>query len=139
MITCTINNQTVTVPEGTTILDAARKVNISIPSLCYLDLGALKFRNQVASCRICVVEVEGRRNLAPSCATPVAEGMNVINNSRRVLAARRRLLQLMLSDHPFECLTCAKSTDCELQQLVAEFGIDTQRYQGESSTHPIDE
>lgn len=139
MITVTIDNQTVTVPEGTTILEAARKINIRIPTLCYLDLGALKLKNQVASCRICVVEVERRRNLAPSCATPVAEGMRVTTNSRRVLAARRRLLQLLLSDHPFECLTCAKSTDCELQRLVAEFGIDTQRYQGEHSTHAIDE
>lgn len=138
MITCTIDNQTVSVPEGTTILDAARRINIRIPSLCYLDLGVLKLRNQVASCRICVVEVEGRRNLAPSCATPVTEGMRVVTNSKRVLAARRKLLELLLSNHPADCLTCAKSTDCELQRLVSEFGIDTQRYRGERASHPVD-
>ncbi len=139
MITCTIDHQTVTVPEGTTILEAARQVNIRVPSLCYLNLEAFKLRNQVASCRICVVEVEGRRNLAPSCATPVAEGMRIITNSKRVLAARRRLLQLLLSNHPFECLSCAKSTDCELQRLAWEFGIDARHYQGERSSFPIDE
>ncbi len=139
MITCTIDHQTVSVSEGTTILEAARKVNIRIPTLCHLDLGVFKLKNQVASCRICVVQVEGRRNLAPSCATPVAEGMRITTNSKRVLLARRRLLQLLLSNHPTDCLTCAKSTDCELQRLVWEFGIDTQRYQGERSSFQVDE
>jgi NADH-quinone oxidoreductase subunit G len=85
------------------------------------------------------VEVEGRRNLAPSCATPVMEGMKVTTNSRRVLSSRRKLLQLMLSNHPTDCLICAKSTDCELQKLTWEFGINTQEYQnGEKSCFPID-
>ncbi len=138
MVNLFIDNKPVTVPDGATILDAAREVNVRIPTLCYLDLGELKMVNRTASCRICSVEVEGRRNLAPACATPAAEGMKVTTNSKRVLFARRRLLELMLSDHPFTCLTCAKSTDCELQTLAWEFGINTQRYHGEQSTFPID-
>jgi len=138
MINLIIDHKPVSVPDGTTILEAAREINIRIPSLCYLDLGELKMVNKVASCRICSVEVEGRRNLAPSCATPVAEGMQVTTNSKRVLFARRRLLELLLSNHPFTCLTCAKSTDCELQTLAWEFGINTQRYHGEQSSFPID-
>src|SRR5512135_1155039 len=138
MINLTIDKKPVTVEDGTTILEAARQLNIRIPTLCYLDLGELKMVNKVASCRICVVEVEGRRNLAPACATPVAEGMKVTTNSKRVLFARRRLLELILSNHPFNCLICAKSTSCELQTLAWEFGINTQRYTGEKSVFPID-
>ena len=77
MINLTIDGQQVSVPEGTTILDAARKLKLDIPTLCYLNLEKIRYLNKVASCRICVVEVEGRRNLAPSCATPVSEGMKV--------------------------------------------------------------
>ncbi len=138
MVNLIIDHKPVSVPDGATILDAAREINIRIPTLCYLDLGELKMVNRTASCRICSVEVEGRRNLAPACATPAAEGMKVTTNSKRVLFARRRLLELLLSDHPFTCLTCAKSTDCELQTLAWEFGINTQRYHGEQSIYPID-
>ncbi len=138
MVNLIIDHKPVTVADGTTILEAARELNIRIPTLCYLDLGELKMVNKTASCRICSVEVEGRRNLAPACATPVAEGMQVTTNSKRVLFARRRLLELMLSNHPFDCLICAKSTDCELQTLAWEFGINTQRYHGEMSSFPID-
>ena len=94
--------------------------------------------NKVASCRVCVVEVEGRENLAPACATPAAEGMKVTTNSRRVLRARRKILELLLSDHPFNCLVCAKSTNCELQTLAYEFGINQRPYKGEESTYVID-
>lgn len=138
MINVFIDNRPVQVEEGATILEAARQLNVRIPTLCYLDLGELKMVNKVASCRICSVEVEGRRNLAPACATPVFEGMKVTTNSKRVLLTRRRLLQLILSNHPFNCLICAKSTDCELQRLAWEFGINTQRYHGEKTTYPID-
>jgi NADH-quinone oxidoreductase subunit G len=138
MINLTIDNRPVSVPEGATIVDAAREINIHIPTLCYLNLGELKMVNRTASCRICSVEVEGRRNLAPACATPVSEGMLVTTNSKRVLATRRRLLELLLSDHPFNCLICAKSTDCELQSMAWEFGINTQRYHGEQTSYPID-
>ncbi len=138
MVNITIDNQQVSVPEGTTILEAAKKVNTNIPTLCYLHLEKSGFLNDVASCRICVVEVEGRRNLPPSCATPVAEGMKITTNSKRVLSARRKNLELILSNHPFDCLICAKSTDCELQKLAWEFGINTQRYRGERAHHEID-
>lgn len=138
MVNITIDNQPVNVPEGTTILEAAKKVNVRIPTLCYLHLEKSGFLNNVASCRVCVVEVEGRRNLPPSCATPVTEGMKITTNSKRVLSARRKNLELILSNHPFNCLICAKSTDCELQTLAWEFGINTQRYKGERSTHEID-
>lgn len=130
MINLTIDGQAVSVPEGSTILEAARQLNLDIPTLCYLKLEQSRYLNQVASCRVCVVEVEGRRNLAPSCATPVAEGMKVVTNSRRVLSSRRKNLELIISNHPFECLICAKSTDCELQKLVWEFGLTKQRYEG---------
>ena len=83
MVKLTIDNRPVEAEAGATILDAARQLNIRIPTLCYLDMHELKMINKVASCRICSVEVEGRRNLAPACATPVAEGMNVTTNSKR--------------------------------------------------------
>ena len=89
MITLTIDGQEVSVPEGTTVLQAAEKLHMKIPTLCYLSLEQIHYKNQVASCRVCVVEVEGRRNLAPACATPVAPGMKVITNSKRVLSAAR--------------------------------------------------
>lgn len=138
MINLFIDNKTISVEDGATILEAAKQVHIHIPTLCYLDLGELKMVNKVASCRVCVVEVEGRENLAPACTTPVFEGMKVITNSRRVLRARRKILELLLSDHPFNCLVCAKSTNCELQTLAYEFGINQRPYKGEESTYPID-
>ncbi|PKO15925.1 MAG: NADH:ubiquinone oxidoreductase [Chloroflexi bacterium HGW-Chloroflexi-10] len=138
MINLTIDGQRVSVPEKTTILEAARTLHLDIPTLCYLKLEKSCFVNQVASCRICVVEVDGRRNLAPACATPVSEGMQITTNSKRVLLSRRMNLELIISNHPFDCLVCAKSTDCELQKLVWAFGINTQRYKGEKSTFEID-
>ena len=139
MVNITIDNQTIAVEPETTILDAAKLVHIHIPTLCYLDLSEFKMVNKVASCRICVVEVEGRRNLAPACATPVAEGMKITTNSRRVLRARRKILELLLSDHPFDCLVCEKSTNCELQTLAQEFGINRKPYQGGAqSSYEVD-
>ena len=139
MVNITIDKQPIAVKEGTTILDAAKQVHIHIPTLCYLNLEELKMVNKVASCRICVVEVEGRRNLAPACATPVFEGMKITTNSRRVLRSRRKILELLLSDHPFDCLVCPKSTDCELQALAYEFGINQRPYNGAQSSYPDDE
>ena len=99
-VNLTINDKPVTVPAGSTILDAAKKLNINIPTLCYCEKLGCGVSNNPASCRICVVEVEKRRNLAPACATPVMEGMVVHTNSLRALNARRTVLELMLSDHP---------------------------------------
>lgn len=119
----TIDDTQVMVAPGTTILEAARKVGIHIPTLCHLDLHDTKMVNQSASCRICVVEVEGRKNLAPACATPVTDGMVVNTRSIKVLNARKMVLELLLSDHPKDCLICEKSGNCELQDLAITFGI----------------
>ena len=137
-VSLTINGKAVTVPAGSTILDAAKKLNINIPTLCYCDKLGCGVSNHPASCRICVVEVERRRNLAPACATPVMEGMVVHTNSQRALNARRTVLELILSDHPQKCLTCAKNQDCELQKLTAEFGIREIQYEGARNNFKID-
>ena len=122
-IKLTIDGKEVLVPKGSTVLDAAKKLGIQIPTLCHLDLHDTKMVNQAASCRVCVVEVEGRRNLAPSCATPATDGMVVRTNTVRVLDARKTVLELLISDHPKECLTCAKAGECELQDLAEKCGL----------------
>jgi NADP-reducing hydrogenase subunit HndD len=122
-IKVTVDGKEVLVPKGSTILDAAKKLGIEIPTLCHLDLHNTKMVNKAASCRICVVEVEGRRNLAPACATPALDGMVVRTNTIKVLEARKTVLELLISDHPNECLTCAKSGSCELQDLAEKFGL----------------
>lgn len=138
-ITLTINGREVTVPEGSTILDAAKKLDIWIPTLCHMHLHGTEMDNHPASCRVCVVEVKGRRTLMPSCATPVSEGMEVITNSARVLQARRTIVELLISDHPKACLTCVKSGDCELQDVAIRLGIDDVRITGKSqSTYKLD-
>lgn len=119
----TIDNKTVEVEKGTTILKAARKIGVDIPTLCYMELGDLNIENKPGGCRICVVEVEGRRNLAPSCCTNVTDGMVVKTHTMRVINARRTVLELILSDHPKDCLTCAKSGNCELQDMAVRLGV----------------
>ncbi|MBK5241647.1 NADH-dependent [FeFe] hydrogenase, group A6 [Clostridium sp.] len=138
LIALTINNKKVYVEEGSTILDAAKKLNINIPTLCHLNMHDGKTTNHPGSCRVCVVEVEGRRNLAPSCSTPATNGLVVKTNSIRAIKARRTVLELILSDHPQDCLLCEKNTSCALQRLAAELGIREIRYKGEMSTYPID-
>jgi NADP-reducing hydrogenase subunit HndD len=133
-----IDNKPVEVEKGTTILHAARKVGIEIPTLCYMHLTDMGIEHKPGGCRICVVEVEGRRNLAPSCATEVAEGMEIKTHSIRVLNARKTVMELMISDHPFECLTCAKSGNCDLQHQAIKFGIRSIPYEGEKSTYKPD-
>ena len=134
----TIDNKKVEVAPGTTILQAAKKVGIKIPTLCYLGLDDMNIENKPAGCRICVAEVEGKHNLAPTCATECAEGMVVRTNSIRVLNARKTVLELILSDHPFECLTCAKNGTCDLQAMAQDFGIREIHYQGEKSVYRKD-
>ena len=138
MVTLNINGKQVEVPAGATILDAAKKLDIHIPTLCHLDLHDFKMVNQGASCRVCMVEVEGRRTLAPACATPVAEGMKVITHSPRTINARRTVVELILSNHPKNCLTCNKNTICELQSLAAELDIQHIRYTGKMAVHKMD-
>lgn len=138
MIKLIIDKKPVEVEKGTTILKAAKNIGIQIPTLCYLDLGDFKMENKPGGCRVCVVEVEGRRNLAPACATDCTEGMVVHTHSIRVLNARKTVVQLILSDHPFDCLVCAKSGNCELQDLAHKLGIREIPYQGEQSTYRED-
>ena len=137
-VNLTINGKAVSVPAGSTILDAARRLNINIPTLCHCDKLGCNVSNTPASCRVCVVEVERRRNLAPACATPVMEGMVVHTNSQRALNARRTVLELLLSDHPQQCLTCPKNQDCELRMLAAEFRIEEIPFSGAKNRFEID-
>ena len=123
MVNLKINGIPVTVPEGTTVLEAARDAGINIPSLCYL-----KDINEIGACRICVVEVKGARSLMASCVYPVAEGMEVFTNTEKVRHSRRLTLELILSNHRMDCLTCARSGACELQDLARDLGIDAVRY-----------
>ena len=138
MVNVNINGKDIQVPAGSTILEAAKELNIKIPTLCHLDLHDIKMVNQAASCRVCVVEVEGRRNLAPACATPVFEGMKIKTDTQKAIRARRTVVELLLSDHPKDCLICEKNTDCELQSLAADLGIREIKYEGKMSEYPID-
>lgn len=133
MISLTIDNKPILVEEGTTILKAARQNAIDIPTLCYFELDGMKFENKPGGCRVCMVEVAGRRNLAPACATDCVEGMHVLTHSPRVINARRTVVELILSDHPNECLECEKNGDCELQALTKRLGIKEIPYKGEQS------
>lgn len=139
MINIVINDQHLEVEENSTILQAARKLDIKIPTLCHQSMHAADERNQNSSCRICVVEIEGRRNLAPACSTLVSEGMNIKTHSLRVINARRTLLQLMLSDHPLECVTCDKNKICLLQRLSQNHSITEIDYKGEMSKPNVEE
>lgn len=125
-----IDRHEITVPEGTTVLEAARMIGINIPTLCHIDLKGTCIKNKPASCRICVVEIEGRRNLAPACATKCTEGMVVSTSTLRVMNARKIVAELILSDHPNDCLTCPKSSDCELQRLALRFNIREMPFNG---------
>lgn len=134
LIKLTIDNHEVEVPQGTTLLEAGKLVGIDIPTLCHIDLKGTCVKNKPASCRLCVVEVEGRRNLAPACATNCMPGMVVYTNSARVIRARKTIAELILSDHPNDCLTCPKCSDCELQRLVMRLNIRQMPYNdGEKS------
>ena len=143
MIRLTIDNKPVEVAEGTTILKAARQAGIHIPTLCYFELEGMNFENKPGGCRVCVVEVRDsngrlRRNLPPACATECLEGMEVMTHSQRVINARRTVVELILSDHPTDCLICAKSGQCELQTLAQNLGIREIPYKGEQSTYRVD-
>lgn len=131
MINISINGKQLQVAEGTTVLQAAKQVGVHIPTLCHMDLEGFGIVNQVASCRVCVVEVEGRPALAPSCAEKVFEGMVVRTDSVRAITGRRMAVELLLSNHPKDCLTCSKNLDCELQSLAAELNVREIKWDGE--------
>lgn len=124
----------VEVPKGTTILQAAKKANIDIPTLCYL-----KEINEIGDCRICIVEVEGRRGFATSCIQKAEEGMVVHTHSKQIMEARKVILDLILSNHQRDCLTCTRNGNCELQTLAMKFNVMNVEYEGEKSVHKIDD
>jgi len=134
MVNLTIDGIKAQVPENITVLEAARSINISIPTLCYL-----KDINKVGACRMCVVEVKGARSLQAACTLPVAEGMEVKTNSKKVREARATILKLILARHERECLTCSRNLNCELQKLAEEMGIDTVDYEGERNHYRVDQ
>ncbi len=128
MVNLKINGIDVCVKEGTTVLEAAVEAGIRIPTLCYM-----KEINEIGACRICLCEVKGARGLVASCVYPVAEGMEVTTNSPRVLKARKKTLELILSNHRKDCLSCTRNQNCELQALAKEYGCDAYAYQGVST------
>ncbi len=133
MVQLTINNIKVNAEDGMTILDAAKSVGIHIPTLCHLkDLAP------TGACRICVVEVQGQRNLTPSCAFPVYDGMVVETNSPRVRRARKTIVELLIENHPQDCLICVRNKNCELQNLSEKYSVREHRYVGASKSHAID-
>ncbi|MGK9368993.1 NADH-dependent [FeFe] hydrogenase, group A6 [Melioribacter sp. Ez-97] len=133
MIELTINDIKVKAEEGMTILEAAKSVGIHIPTLCHM-----KDLFPTGACRICVVEVEGMRNLTPSCAYPVTEGMKVQTNSPRVRVARKTIVELLIENHPQDCLICVRNKNCELQDLSERYNVREHRYVGEKKNHAID-
>ena len=134
MINLKIDGIDVEVPKGTTILQAAKKANIDIPTLCYL-----KEINEIGDCRICIVEVEGRRGFATSCIQKAEEGMVVHTHSKQIMEARKVILDLILSNHKRDCLTCTRNGNCELQTLAMKFNVMNVEYEGEKSVHKIDD
>ena len=133
MVNLTIDGLNVSVPEGTTILEAARTAGIDIPTLCFL-----KDINEAGDCRMCIVEVEGRRGFATSCIQKVEEGMVVKTNSKDVSEAREVVLDLILSNHHKDCLTCVRNGNCELQKLAQRYNKQDILYSGELCEHEID-
>lgn len=138
MLKIKINNKDVLVEEGMTILEAAKKVNINIPTLCHLDLHGLGLLNQEANCRVCMVENEWGQ-LVASCNTIVKEGMEIRTDTLRVLNTRKTMVELLLSNHPKDCLVCNKSGECELQDLAELSNINRIRFEGEVIKFPIDD
>ncbi len=122
-IKLTIDNKQIEVEKGTTILGAARKLGIDIPTLCHMKLDDLNIENKPGGCRICVVEVHGRRNLSPACITKCDDGAVIRTHTPRVMNARRTVMEFILSDHPKDCLICPKSGHCELQDMANRLGI----------------
>jgi len=133
MVNIKINNLSYQVPEGSTILEAARLANVDIPTLCYM-----KEQNEIGACRICVVEVKGARSLVTACVYPVNEGMEILTNTKTVIQARKNTLELMLSTHDKKCLSCVRNQDCELQKLCKDYGVeDEDKYAGSKPHYEI--
>ncbi len=133
MVNLKINGVAVSVPAGTTVLEAAKIAGVKIPTLCHM-----KDINEIGACRVCMVEVKGARSMVASCVYPVAEGMEVITNSDKVFEARKTTLELMLSNHRKDCLSCERNLNCELQTLSKEYNCDANRFGGETTPSVAD-
>ncbi len=138
MLHLTINDMPILVRKGTTILEAAKQLNIKIPTLCHLDLHDFKIVNESVSCRVCLVEEVGKDKMLTACSTPCREGMNIRTDSIKVIRMRRMMVELLLSNHPTDCLICPKNGECELQALAADVGIKTIRYPGARTVTKVD-
>lgn len=134
MVNLKINGISVSVPKNYTILQAAKEVNVEIPSLCYL-----KDINCIGACRVCVVEVKGRRGLTAACVYPVEEGMEVFTNTPAVRQSRKTTIELILSTHHKKCLSCVRSNNCELQKLALDYGVNEDRFEEEEVRYEIDD
>ncbi len=130
MVTCEIDGQTVTVPEGTSIMRAAAELGIMVPKLCATDS-----IDPFGSCRLCLVEIEGRRGTPASCTTPVAPDIKITTQNERLARIRKGVMELYISDHPLDCLTCAANGDCELQDMAGAVGLRDVRYGYEGENH----
>ena len=133
-VTLKINNIPVTVDAGTRILDAAKAAGFNIPTLCYL-----KGVCNEGSCRVCVVEVKGARSLVASCSAVVAEGMEVFTSTPKVMQSRKTTIELIMSNHKKDCLSCVRSGNCELQQLSQDYGCDCTAYAGQQTEYKLDD
>lgn len=133
LVNLKINNIPVQVEEGTTILNAARKAGVRIPTLCYM-----RGINEIGACRVCICEVKGARSLVASCVYPVNEGMEVFTNTPKVMSSRKTTVELLLSNHDQNCLSCVRNNHCELQSLAAELGCDSHKYAGVKNHYEID-
>ena len=134
MVNVIIDGKSVEVEKGSTVLLAAQKAGVHIPTLCYL-----KDVNAIGACRVCLVEVKGAKALQPACVYPVSDGLEVHTNTPKVREARKAVVELLLSNHPADCLTCVRSGNCELQTMAQQMGIREIRFEGEKSTFPIDD
>lgn len=133
MITIEVNGRNIPAEKGETLLTALRRAAIKVPTLCHMD-----GLTASGACRICVVEVEGQRSLVPSCAFPVADGMKVRTHSPRAVQARKTIVELLLANHPDDCLYCSRNGNCQLQHLAEELGVRQRRFAGDRSRHYID-
>lgn len=133
MATIEVNGRRIEASTDETLLAVLRRVGIHVPTLCHID-----GLEPSGSCRMCVVEVEGQRGLVPSCAFPVTDGLKVSTHSARAIEARRTIIELLLADHPDDCLYCVRNGDCQLQNLAEEFGVRRRRFNGQKSTYRLD-
>lgn len=133
MVNLKINNIPVSVPEGTTLLEAAKTAGIKIPTLCYM-----KGINEIGACRVCVCEVKGARSFVAACVYPVNEGMEAFTDTPAIRAARKTTIELLLSNHNKSCLSCERNLSCELQELAYEYGCDMNAYAGDKTPAEVD-